>query len=170
LARRALDCFFRVRGGVVENHIKNTTAGNVIAEYIPVYDPLYIHYPTDPIFGVFRLRFDPTFFVQYSEVTGKNQILAVNNRTEAFRAGAQATLRLLPDLGAGQLAPLRAAVTYRWATEAYTGRDLSWFQTDVTYNIDPAGFIALGFTYKRGDDEDTGMFTNVYKAGLTGKL
>jgi hypothetical protein len=165
-----LQSFFRIRGGMVENGIKNTTAANVIAEYFPVYDPLYIHYPTGPIFGMFRLRFDPTVFVQYSEVTGTSQVLSVNGRTEALRAGAQATLRLLPDLGAGDLAPLRAAVTYRWAMEAYTGRALSWFQADVTYNLDQAGFIALGLTYKNGADEDTGAFTNVYKIGLTGKL
>jgi hypothetical protein len=165
-----LQNFLRVRGGIVENHIKNTTAANFIAEYIPVYDLLYIHYPTDPILGVFRLRFDPTLFVQYSEVTGKDQVLAVNNRMEALRAGAQATLRLLPDLGAGKLAPLRVVVTYRWATEAYTGRNLSWFQSDVTYNLDPDGYVSVGFTYQRGNDEDTGAFTNVYQAGLRGKL
>lgn len=165
-----LQSFFRARGGIVENHIKNTTAANFIAEYIPVYDPLYIHYPTDPIFGLFRLRFDPTLFAQYSEVTGKNQVLTVNNGTQALRVGAQATLRLLPDLGAADLAPLRAAVTYRWANETYSGRNLSWFQSEVTYNLDPAGIIAIGFTYKRGNDEDTGAFANVYRLGLTGKL
>jgi hypothetical protein len=155
----------------VENNIKGISAVNVIAEYIPVNDRLYIHYPTDPILGAFRLRFDPTLFVQYSEVTGKNQVLPVNNRPEAFRVGAQATLRILPDLGTPEsLTPLRGAVTYRWAKETYSGRDVSWFQSEITYNIDKAGYLAVGFTCKRGHDEDTGSFANVYKAGLTGKL
>lgn len=165
-----LQSFVRLRGNVAENRIKNTTAANVIAEYIPVYDPLYIHYPIGPIFGPYALRFDPSLFVQYSEVTGTGQILPVNDRTEALRIGMQATLRLLPYLAAGPLARVRAAVTYRWATETYTGRNLSWLQSEMTYNLDPEGHIAVGITYKRGDDEDTGAFTNVYKAGLTGKL
>lgn len=165
-----LQNFFRLRGGIAENRLKDTTASNFIAEYIPVYDPLFIHYPTGPILGLFRLRFDPSAFAQYSEVTGKKQVLPVNNETEALRVGVQATLRLLPDLGAEESAPLRAAVTYRWSTETYTGRELSWFQSEITYNLDKAGHVALGFTYKRGDDEETGDFTKVYKIGLTGKL
>lgn len=164
-----LQSFFRARGAIVENHIKNTSSANFNAEYIPVYDPLYIHYPT-PAFLGYVLRFDPMLFVRYSEVTGKNQILAFNNRTEALRVGAEATLRLLPGLGAGDSTPLRAALTYRWAEEIYTGRKLSWFQTEITYNIDPTGHLAVGFSYKRGNDEDTGVFANIYRLGLTGKI
>jgi hypothetical protein len=60
-----LQSFIRVRGGIVENNIRNITAANFVAEHIPVYDQLYIHYPTPPLFGM-TLRFDPTLFVQYS--------------------------------------------------------------------------------------------------------
>lgn len=164
-----LQNFFRLRGNVAENHIKNITAANFTAEYIPVYDPLYIHYPTPGFYG-YALRFDPMLFVQYAEVTGTGQLLAFNNRRQALRVGAEATLRLLPDIGAAKTSPLAAAVTYRWANETYSGRSLSWFQSEITYNLTPEGFIALGFSYKRGNDEDTGAFANVYKFGLTGKI
>jgi hypothetical protein len=164
-----LQSFFRMRGNVAENNIKNVTAANFTAEYIPVYDPLYIHYPTPGFYG-YALRFDPMLFVQYAEVTGKGQLLAFNNRREALRIGAEATLRLLPDIGAAETSRLSAAVTYRWANETYSGSNLSWFQSEITYNLDDAGHFALGFSYKRGNDEDTGAFTNVYKLGLTGKI
>ncbi|MHC2432727.1 hypothetical protein [Bradyrhizobium sp. USDA 4451] len=161
--------FFRVRGGMQEDHIRNTSASSVTAEYIPVYDPLYIHYPT-PSFHGYVLRFDPTLFARYSSVTGIGKVLAFNNSTEALRVGTQAVLRLLPGLGAGDITPFRATLTYAWATEVYSGRNLSWFQTDLTYNLDSAGHIALGFTYKNGNDQDTGVFANSYRIGLTGKI
>jgi hypothetical protein len=107
-------------------------------------------------------------------VTGKNQILVINNRTEALPIGVQATLRLLPYLQDPILKqdpiPFYATLTYRWARDVYSQRDLSWFQSDLTYNLDPAGHFAIGFSYKRGDDQDTGAFANVYRLGLTGKL
>jgi hypothetical protein len=97
----------------VENNIKGISAVNVIAEYIPVNDRLYIHYPTDPILGAFRLRFDPTLFVQFSEVTGKNQVLPVNNRPEAFRVRASHLAHIAGSGRARSLTPLRGAVTCR---------------------------------------------------------
>ncbi len=103
-------------------------------------------------------------------MTGENQILAVNNKTEALRVGVQATVRLMPWLASGELARLGAAVTYRYAVETYTGRDLRWFQSDVRYNLDPGGYFAATFSYKRGDDEETGAYANVYKLGLSGKI
>jgi hypothetical protein len=166
---QTLQSFFRARGDIVEDHIKNTSAANFIGEYIPVYDPLYIHYPTPSFYG-YVLRFDPTLFVRYSEITGTGKLLAFNNSTEALRLGSQAVLRLLPGLGAGDSTPFRATLTYAWATETYSGRSLTWFQSDLTYNLDPAGHIALGFTYKHGNDEDTGVFANSYRIGLTGKI
>jgi hypothetical protein len=162
-----LNSFFRFRGGMAEDHIKGTTAASLTAEYIPVYDPLYIHYPTNSFYG-YALRFDPTLFVRYSEVTGSGKVLAFNNSSEALRTGAQAVLRLLP--GLGETSPFRATWTYAWATEVYSGRSLSWFQTDLTYNLDPDGNFALGLTYKNGNDQDTGVFANSYRIGLTGKI
>src|SRR6266851_1003529 len=89
--------YFRVRGGGVENHLKNTTAANITGEWLPVYTPLNIHYPFRPL-GVapFIVRFDPVLLVQYTTVAGKNQLLDFNNRSEAFRIGPQLTMNLFP--------------------------------------------------------------------------
>jgi hypothetical protein len=164
-----LQNYFRVRGGMVEDHIKDTSSANVTAEYLPVYDPLYVHYPSPEFYG-YVLRFDPELFARYSVVTGNGQLLAFNSSTEALRVGSQAVLRLLPGLGKGETSPFRATLSYAWATEVYTGRNLSWVQSDLTYNLVPSGNIALGFTYKHGNDQDTGVFANSYRVGLTGKL
>jgi hypothetical protein len=37
--------YFMLRGGVVEDFVKNTTAGNAVLDWSPVVYPLYIHYP-----------------------------------------------------------------------------------------------------------------------------
>jgi hypothetical protein len=58
---------------------------------------------------------------------------------------------------------------YHWAYETYSGRGLSLFQSSLTHNI-ADGHLGLTGSYGRGNDEDTGVLSNIYKISLTGKL
>jgi hypothetical protein len=164
--------FFSLRGGGVENNVKNTSAASFTFEYQPVVDFLYFSAPIQRPFGLpYFLRFDPSLVVQYNEVAGSKQILDFNNRTEALRVGPQITayLNAYPG-GTTFLSRMNASFTYHWAYEAYSRTNLTWLSTAVGFNLDDAGHLAIAFTYNRGSDEDTGTFTNMYRVGLTGKI
>ena len=163
--------YFRVRGGGVEDHLKDTTAGHVTAEWLPVNPFLYIHYPFQPFGAPVIVRLDPELVLQYDSITGKNQLLGFNNRHEAMRVGPQLTVKILPMPGAPDfVSRFNGSITYHWAYETYSKTNLSWFQTALTYNLDQTGYIGLTASYQRGRDEDTGANTNVYKVSLTGKI
>lgn len=166
LTTREFNNYFRLRGGGAEDHLKGISSTNVTFEYLPAYRPWNVHFPVPIGFG-YSIRVDPSLFASYSSVTGDGQILALNSRTEAVRTGAQTAVRLQPYLNDN---PLYATIIYRWSNEAYSGRNISWLQSTVTYNLDKDGFFAIGLTYKNGTDEDTGMFAHVYRLGLTGKI
>jgi hypothetical protein len=167
--------FFRVRGGVVEDRLKNTSSANVTAEWVPVYSDrkngIFIHRPFPVFGGAMILRFDPVLLAQYAAVTGKNQVLDFNDQAHAFRVGPQFTLRILPGLVESEFwSRLSGEVTYHWAYETYSSRGISWFQSSVTYNIDDAGQFGITGSYRKGRDEDTGTLTDIYKIALTGKI
>jgi hypothetical protein len=164
--------YFRVRGGGIEDNIKNVSSANITGEFLPVYYPLHFHEPFRP-FGItpFILRYDPLLLVQYNQTTGRKTVLDFNNRAEALRVGPQVTFTVLPLPGSSDfLSRLSGSLTYHWAYETYSQTGLSWLQSAVKYNIDDAGHLAVALTYQRGRDEDTGTFTNVYKIALTGKI
>lgn len=161
---------FTFRGGGVENHIKGTTSANFTAEYSPAYAPLLVHTVVPRVLGLpMNFRYDPELILQYNEATGPKQVLDFNGRSQALRIGPQVSFYLfgLPD---GFFAKMNASFTYHWAYETYAQKNLSWLQTALTYNIDDAGHLGVALTYSRGNDEDTGTFTNIYRIGLTGKI
>jgi len=166
ITTRYFNNYLRLRGGGAEDRLKGISSTNITFEYLPAYKPWYVHWPAPIGFG-YSVRVDPSLFASYTSVAGDGQILALNNRAEALRTGAQASVRLLPYLNDN---PLYATIIYRWSNEAYTGRSVSWLQSTVTYNLDKDGFFAIGLSYKNGTDEDTGIFTHVYRIGLTGKM
>jgi hypothetical protein len=164
--------YFRVRGGGVEDDLKGTTSINVTAEYIPVNPYLNIHTPFEP-FGTapFIVRFDPELIAQYDDATGKKNLLAFNNRPEALRLGPELTMKIFPLPGAPDfISHFTSSTTYHWAYESYSASNFSWFQTALTYNIDKAGHLGWTGSYQRGQNENTGVFTNIYKIALTGKI
>jgi hypothetical protein len=164
--------YFRVRGGGVQDYIRSTTAANVTAEWMPVYENyerIHIHSPFVPIPGVpLIIRFDPVLLLQYAAQTGGDKPLAFNDKSQALRIGPQLTLNIYP--GTAPFSRLHGSVTYHWAYEAYSGRQLDWFQSSLTYNLTDDGYVGLTGTYQRGHDEDTGIFKDVYTVGLTGKI
>jgi hypothetical protein len=160
--------YFRIRGGAVNDNIKDTTIATVAGEWAPAKGGL-LHSPIKLTDLPFFLRLDPVLLVQYSAVSGKGQILAFNGRDEALRVGPQATLRVY-----GGDDPvwknLVASFSYHWAYETNTGRGLNLYQTSVTYNIGDSGNVGLTASYQRGHDEDIGTWMSLYKIGLTGKI
>lgn len=164
--------YFRIRGDQVENNLKGTIAATATAEFIPVYYPLYIHYPIIRPGGLpLDVRFDPELLVQYAQITGRKGVLDFNGMTQALRVGPQLSLYLFPEVDPSNLlSRMHANLTYHWAYETYSGKPIDWLQAAITYNIDDAGHFAVSTTYKRGRDEDTGSFAHVYRIGLTGKI
>ena len=165
--------YFRIRGGGVEDHLMQTTSSNVTFEWLPVYEDhsfLHIHSPFVPIPGVpLILRFDPVLLVQYANIAGGSKPLPFNSQDQALRVGPQLTLTLYS--GTDDFwSHFTGHVTYHDAYETYSGRELSWFQTSLTYNLDKAGHLGLTGSYQRGPDEDTGVFSKLYKISLTGKI
>jgi hypothetical protein len=164
--------YFQLRGGGADDNIKKTSNANITAVWIPVYssDYFHIHDPFNPIDGwPGRIRFDPELWVQYAAVTGRNRTLSFNDQSEALRVGPQVALRFYP--GTSELlAHFRASVIYHWGYEVYSQRPITNLQANITYNLDTDGHLGLSLNYQRGQDEDTGVFSNVYLVSLTGKL
>ena len=167
--------YFRLRGGAVEDRLKNTSSVNITGEWIPVYDrgDIHINSPYRPFNATapFIFEFIPTVLVQYAAVSGKNQTLDFNDRAHALRIGPQVMLRVSPLPGVeGFFSRLRGSVTYHWAYETYTSKGISWLDSALTYNIDDDGQFAIKASYKKGRDEDTGTLTDIYRLALTGKI
>jgi hypothetical protein len=164
--------YFRIRGGSVEDDLKNTTAANAAFEWLPVYAPLHIHTPMIEPFGLPTiLRFDPDFVVLYDSAIGKNQFLAFNNRQESIRIGPQLALNIWPFPGATDfLSRFHGLIVYDWNYETHSRKELNWFSGSLTFNIDQAGHFGITGSYKRGRDEDTGASTNLYLLSLSGKI
>ncbi|MDX3965520.1 MAG: hypothetical protein QHD01_02835 [Bradyrhizobium sp.] len=164
--------YFRIRGDQVENNLKGTMSATATAEFIPVYYPLYIHYPIIRPGGLpVDIRFDPKLLVQYAQITGTKGVLDFNGLTRALRIGPELSVYLFPEVDpTNLLSRMHANLTYHWAYETYSGKPIDWLQAAIIYNIDDAGHFALSTTYKRGRDEDTGSFAHVYRIGLTGKI
>jgi hypothetical protein len=166
--------FFMLRGGIVEDYIKNTTAGNAVLDWSPVNNQLYIHYPYH--FASIGLpiitRFDFDLVARFDSTTGKNQILAFNNMQDSLRLGPELALNIVPDPGyvSGALSRFSALFGYNVWYETYSKKQLNWFTSSLVYNIDDAGNFGIKGTYNRGQDENTGKWTNIYKIGLSGKI
>jgi len=69
------------------------------------------------------------------------------------------------------LANFTATAGYDWFYESYTRKELDWFTSTVTYNLDAAEHVGITFGYQRGREPlTTGASTNIYTVGLGGKL
>jgi hypothetical protein len=161
--------YFRMGGADVFDEIANTNAVSTMFEWIPVYGK-FIHYP-GTIGGVVLYRFDPELIVQYDSTTDRTKVLLFSGGSNALRIGPQVSLLLKPvakDIPI--ISSLLLNTTYHWADEAYSRRSLSWFQTALTYNIDPNGYFGFTGNYKRGSDENTGKKVNIYLVSLSGKF
>jgi len=163
-----------IRGAGVEDRVAGASSGSAIAEWIPVIDGI-VNSPFE--FGGVPVSFlfNPELKARYDEVvvndvTGAKQYL--------FRTGAQATFKYraiadaLPDSlkGIGFLSSLHGQTTVSWLTSGFDGRSYGYFNTSLTYNIDPEGYVGVSGSYTKGRSEDTGRRQDIWKLGLTAKL
>jgi hypothetical protein len=160
--------YFRFGGSSVIDEIANTSTASAKFEWIPVYGSL-IHYP-GTIGGLVAYRFDPELIVQYDSVANTKTPLLFSGGSQALRIGPQGSLylRLLGN-SVPIISSLVGNITYHWAEETYSRRSLSWFQSALTYNIDPNGYVGLTGSYRKGSDENTGKWTDIYLVSLSGK-
>lgn len=175
----------RLRAGGVENNIKKTSASNFVLEFLPAvafggglgtYRELEIIHGQHPV-GV---SIEPTLIAQYNALTGRGQSLDFNDQSRAFQTGGDISLvfgatqyylyQLKMNKEDSWFARWNANVGYRWTRETYSNRDLTLFTAGLTYNLDRNGHFGLGFSYQRGNEADTGTFTNIYRMGLTAKF
>jgi hypothetical protein len=166
--------YFMMRAGVVDDFAKDTTAASVVLDWSPVVYPLYIHYPYHfaPLGLPIITRFDLDLVARFDSATGKNQILAFNDMRDALRLGPELALTILPDPGyvSGPLSRLIALLGYDVWYETYSKRQLSWFTSSLTYNLDEAGNFGIQATYNNGRDVNTGKEKKIYTVGLSGKI
>jgi hypothetical protein len=161
--------YFRIGGAGVFDRLDDTTAVSVTAEWIPVYDRL-IHHP-ETLLNLLVYRFDPVLMVQFDSTTDQTKPLLFSGRNQSLRIGPQLSLfvQALPRT-VPILANFHANLTYHWAYETYSGRKLHWFESALSYNLDPAGHVGLNLTYRKGNDEATGKQVDIAKLTLSGKI
>jgi hypothetical protein len=163
--------FTRVAVGETQNYVKNTSSLSATADFIPVYDPLLIHYPYwIKTFGSSQLgfRFDPDFRIQYDSINGENKLLLFSNRTDSLRVGPQVGLWLKPFGAVPYLENLIVNAVYHWDEELYSRQSLYWSEVDFTYKLN-ANF-GITATYQNGKNENTGASTNLFKISLSSAL
>lgn len=167
--------YFMLRGGSVQDFVKATTAANAVLDWSPVIYPFYIHYPYhfESSFGIpIITRFDPDLVARFDSATGTNKSLEFNDMHDSLRLGPELALTILPDPGyvSGVLSRFRALFGYDIWYETYSKKHLTWFTSSLTYNLDDAGNFGITGTYNRGQDVNTGKWTNIYTIGLSGKI
>lgn len=161
--------YFRARGAAVSDKIADTTSGNAVLEWIPVYPKTIIGSPSAiPLPYPIIYRFSPELKARYDALPSKTNPAV---KEYSWRAGPQATLVYqlfqrapVPDF----LRRLHGQTSYIWLASD-DGRYYRWFETSLTYNIDDAGHIGLTGSYKKGDVEDTAKSVDIYSLGLSVK-
>lgn len=161
--------YFRGRFAVVQDDARNSTIAHGTAEWLPTY-----LWDARTIPGTFiNYNFTPELKVQYDSATESGKTLLFSGRQDALRIGPEASLRfkvVAPDgLLYDYLKRVVGSITYHWWTEAYSGRQDSWLDASLTYNLDEEGHIGLKFAYRNGRTEETGVQTDLYKITLTAK-
>lgn len=160
----------RGRMAVVRDGLTSAEMVHATGEWIPYY---LSRFGTIP--GTFiNYNFIPEVKAQYDSTTASGKIIQFSGRSESLRVGPEATVRFKMVAPDGPLYDylrrLTGKITYHWWTELYSGRQDSWLDTSLTFNVDPEGFIGLKASYRRGRSEETGAQTDLYKLGLTAKV
>ena len=164
------DQWLRLKVGAVNDNLKNTSAVSTTLEWIPVYSDLLIHWPyffSTPWTQV-GVRFDPQLKLQLDDDV--NRTVLFSNHKDALRIGPQFGLWIQPFADIEYLSNLNINLVYHPYYETYSAAYLSWFQTSITYNLDPNGMLGITGTYQKGRDENNGTSVDLFKLTLTGKL
>src|SRR6185437_9984938 len=160
---------FRVVPNVVRDEIKGTTAVATMLQYLPV----WVAYPgiwhtTYAFNGNVSYQFDPTFDLQFASTTNRKTPLAFSGRDQSLRIGPELTFLVAPFVGGNSFwSRIGITETFHPWFEAYSGKSNYWWSNAITYNLTDDGNFALGFSYNKGLDENSGAMTNQYIASLT---
>jgi hypothetical protein len=173
--------YSRVSGAFSSDNVNRIDYRSVAYEWLPVActingAALNLACPTS-FAGVFLYRIHPSLLMQYDTVEGLDGILGFSNRREALRVGGRVLLnvRTIPALAdimgwgpevAGFVNSFVLNASYHAAEEVYTGKYYQFFETALTYNLDPAGISGLTFSYNKGKSETTGDRIDLLKAAL----
>ena len=164
-----LDEYTRVSLGGVQNYVAATSGFSGGIDFIPVYDPLLIHYPHSiQLAGGSYLgfRFDPEFRIQYD--SANNGLLLFSNRKDALRIGPQFGLWVSPFQAVKYLENINFNLVYHVADEIYSGQAFQWFEGDLTYKL--ARNVGITASYQSGENEATGAQTRLYMVSITSAL
>ncbi len=163
--------FFRTRLGVTRDEIADTTAMNVVGEWLPVYDGVCVGFPCSIPGMPIIFRFDPELVVNYSDAFDSGEDLAFSGRSNSLLIGPELSL-VFKAFGAPipLLNNLSGKVTYSWNQEVYSGHDYDYFSASTTYNLDPTGHIGLTLEYANGTNGLTAQKVDQVMLSLTGKL
>ena len=173
----------RVTPNVVFDNIKNTTAGAVMIQYVPVWMSIPWLWTDYEIYPHVYFQFDPTLDLQYASAMEHSQPLQFSGKDQSMRIGPELTVLLSPfgKNNSNPLANISLTETFHPWYEAYNGRGSYWWSNGVVYtfptppnssNDSTTQYVnaAVAFTYNRGLDENSGTMTNQYLLSLTGKL
>jgi hypothetical protein len=162
--------FFRVTPSVTQDAIKGTTSVAVMGEYIPAFQGLWDN------FGYFggniNAQIDPELKVQYASTTNTKNPLAFSGKSQSLRIGPEATLIIQPYTAGTNpfLDRIALNVTFHPWYDTYWNHASYWWTNALVYNLTTDGNVAMSVKYNRGLDENSGVMTNQYIVGLSGKL
>jgi hypothetical protein len=171
------ESFFRIRDGEVFAP-QGIASNSFVAEWIPSFPDLYIHYPIHNIAGLFNMDFDPELMVQYDELNwGPNKYLLFATNNSALRIGPEAVMWLdvapslkypafLNDLFKSTF----LGVTYHASEDTDSGRKYSWVLATLTHNFTPDGAYAISASYGYGNAEQTAIPTSQVKISFSAKF
>lgn len=163
---------FRVVPNVVYDEIKGTTAVATMLQYLPVWvSRPGIWHTTYAFNGNVSYQFDPTLDVQFASTTNRKTPLAFSGKDQSLRVGPELTFLVAPFAGGNSfLSRIGFTETFHPWYEAYSGKSSYWWANAITYNLTDDGNFALGFSYNKGLDENSGALTNQYILSLNGKI
>jgi len=157
---------FRLRAGEIDAPSAAIVSNTVVAEWIPYYAFSRDQFQLSPI--VFRVI--PEVILQYDRlVSGPNKYVLFADNNYALRIGPEVQLRIWVAHSSDPiLSKMLFTVTYHASNETYTGREFSWVQAGLTYNL--TDHFGLSASYGYGNSEITANNTSQIKLGLSGKL
>lgn len=169
--------YFRIRGGEVFGS-SGTGSETFVGEWMPVYESLNIGTSSYIPGTLIDYRFSPELMVQYDQLEyGPNKYLLFSTHNDALRIGPQVVLKLwvdprhIADPFLQTIADKTTiSITYHASQDTYSGRNYSWFQPAMTYNLDDGGHFALSASYGYGNLEATANRASQFKLGLAGKF
>jgi len=164
----------RLTPNVVQDAIKDTTAVAIMGQYIPAWITIPGIWHATPIPGWYvTYQFNPALNVQYASTTDSKKPLLFSGKDQSLRVGPNLDLIVSPfGTGTEWLSRIALHETFHPWYEVYSSNTSMhyWWANSITYNLTADGNFAVGLSYNRGRDENSGTLTNQYIVSLSGKI